>query len=96
MIRLFLWAWLITVAVETAVLVTLLRHPLRVRLEAGLWLSSVTLPIVWFVIPSVFAAEVFAAVAECALFSLHRTARPRDYLVIVIANLASFAAGLAL
>lgn len=100
---LFLWAWLVTVGVETAVLVAGLGHPLRVRLEAGLWLSSATLPIVWFVIPEIvpmplatWVSELFAPAAECALFSLHRSARPRDYALIVIANLASFAAGLAL
>lgn len=93
MITDFAWAWLTTVAIETIVLVTLMRHPLRDKLEAGLWLSSVTLPLVWFVIPSVLVAEVFAAAAECALFALCRRAGPRDLAVIVIANLASFSAG---
>jgi hypothetical protein len=72
--------YLVTVAVETPVLVLLLshRHTLRRRLFAGLWLTACTYPIVVLVLPVLFdgapraaylaVAEVFAPAAECALF----------------------------
>jgi hypothetical protein len=74
--------YLLTVAVETPVLVLLLspRHTLRRRLFAGLWLTACTYPVVVLVLPVLFAgapraaylavAETFAPVAECALFWL--------------------------
>jgi hypothetical protein len=106
---LFAAAWLITVGVETAVLVAFLspRHPLGTRLEAGLWLSSITLPIVWFVIPALVdpvhhravflaVAETFAPAAECAFFACAHPLSRRDAAAIVAANLASFAVGEAL
>lgn len=68
----------LTVVVETAVLWFALstRHPPRVRLFAGVWLTACTYPVVWLVLPDLFAerwayllvAETFAPAAECALF----------------------------
>ena len=70
--------FLLTIAIETTVLLALLsrRHGIRVRLFAGVWLSACTYPIVWLVFPQMFAdrwlyllvAETFAPVAECVLF----------------------------
>ena len=74
--------YLLTVAVETPVLVFLLseRHTLKRRLLAGLWLTACTYPVVVLVLPPLFAdssralylaaAETFAPAAECALFYL--------------------------
>jgi hypothetical protein len=74
--------YLLTVAVETPVLVLLLspRHTPRRRLFAGLWLTACTYPVVVLVLPPLFAessraayllvAETFAPAAECALFWL--------------------------
>lgn len=76
-------AWLLTVAVEGAVLWHLL-HPMhapRTRWFAAAWLSACTLPLVHFGFPALRAfgvpdaawialAEVFAPLAECALFAL--------------------------
>ena len=74
--------YLLTVAVETPVLLLLLspRHPTRRRLFAGLWLTACTYPVVVLVLPVLFdaapratylaVAEVFAPAAECALFWL--------------------------
>jgi hypothetical protein len=82
-LRLMLVGYLTTIAVETAVLVVLLsrRHPVRVRLFAGVWLTACTYPIVWLVLPGFFdvenqraaylwVAETFAPAAECVLFWL--------------------------
>ena len=105
--------YLLTVAVETPVLVLLLsaRHPVRRRLFAGLWLTACTYPVVVLVLPVLFAnssrapylavAEVFAPVAECALFwlafggegSLKESSTWRDFAVITLANVLSFLAG---
>ena len=70
--------YLLTITVETAVLVALLsrRHPVRVRLFAGVWLTACTYPVVWVVLPPLFTerwlyllvAETFAPAAECVLF----------------------------
>src|SRR5207248_763339 len=79
-LRLMLAGYLITIAIETAVLVALLsrRHSLRVRVFAGVWLTACTYPIVWLVLPELIGpdprwlyllvAETFAPVAECAIF----------------------------
>lgn len=79
-LRLMLVCYLVTVAAEAAVLVALLsrRHPLRVRLFAGAWLTACTYPVVWLVLPPLFdgeprwlyllVAEAFAPAAECAIF----------------------------
>lgn len=77
---LMLLGYLVTIAVETAVLMVLLsrRHSPRVRLFAGVWLTACTYPVVWLVLPPLFdaedrwlyllVAETFAPVAECAIF----------------------------
>ena len=75
-----LLGYLLTVAVETAVLLVGLsrRHPLRAKLFAGAWLSACTYPVVWLVLPPLIperweyllAAETFAPAAECGLFWL--------------------------
>jgi hypothetical protein len=101
----------VTVAVETAVLLALLsrRHPVRVRLFVGVWLTACTYPVVWLVLPQmlserwlyVLAAETFAPAAECLLFWLafarrlppDRRATARDLLAITLANLCSFGLG---
>ncbi|HEX8421789.1 MAG TPA: hypothetical protein VF634_00160 [Pyrinomonadaceae bacterium] len=74
------FGYLLTVAVETPVLLSALsaRHPARRRLLSGLWLTACTYPIVVLVLPLAFGnssrfaylvtAETFAPVAECALF----------------------------
>ena len=111
--RFFPIGYLVTIAIETPILVIGLsrQHSLRRRLFAGIWLTACTYPIVTLVLPLVLSdysrrtflvvAEVFAPVVECLLFWLafewssgttqKRVAR--DFIVIVIANLASFAVG---
>ncbi len=104
-------SYLLTVAVETAVLWVGLsrRHGPGTRLFAGVWLTACTYPVVWLVLPGLFAerwayllvAETFAPVAEAALFwfafvrgrSGDRRATVRDVAAVVAANLASFAVG---
>jgi hypothetical protein len=78
--RFLFFGYLLTVAVETPVLVLLLsqHHTLKRRLFAGLWLTACTYPVVVLVLPLLFAdasraayllvAEIFAPAAECALF----------------------------
>ena len=80
--RFLLFGYLITVAVETPVLVLFLskHHTLKRRLFAGLWLTACTYPVVVLVLPPLFAAssralylivaETFAPAAECALLYL--------------------------
>lgn len=72
--------YLITVAVETAVLLVGLsrRHPPARKLLAGVWLTACTYPVVWLVLPPLFkdhatylwVAETFAPAAECLIFWL--------------------------
>jgi hypothetical protein len=85
------------------------RHPLRRKLFAGFWLTACTYPIVVLVMPLLFrsrttyliVAETFAPVAECVLFWMAFGQKAevatwsmwRDFIAIVIANLASFGAG---
>lgn len=102
--------YLLTALVETAVLLVGLsrRHPLRVRLFAGVWLTACTYPAVWLVLPEWFedrtkyliVAETFAPLAECVLFryaflrgAAFDRSFIRDMLAIVLANLASFGIG---
>lgn len=102
---------MLTVGVETAVLMIGLsrRHSLKRRLFAGAWLTACTYPIVWLVLPGLFAdrwvyllvAETFAPVAECVLFWFafvrvaprNPRATIRDLSAVVLPNLASFAVG---
>jgi hypothetical protein len=98
--------YLLSVAVECPVLLIGLsrKHSLRVRLFASFWLTACTYPIVILSMPMIFpdhhvlASEIFAAVAECALFaSLFRGKwNWRDMIAIVAANLASFLTGVAI
>ena len=99
--------YLFTIAIETPILFIGLspHHSKRRRILAGLWLTACTYPIVSLVLPLLlidhsrgfflFIAETFAPVAECVLFWLAfgKDARWRDFMVIVIANLASFLVG---
>jgi len=99
--------YLLTIAIEIPILFFGLsaRHPKRRRILAGIWLTFCTYPIVILVLPLLLVnqsralfllvAEVFAPLAECVLFWLAfgRQATRRDFVVIVIANLASFAIG---
>ncbi|HEV8169152.1 MAG TPA: hypothetical protein VGP59_07385 [Pyrinomonadaceae bacterium] len=97
--------YLLTIAIETPVLFFGLspHHPKLRRIAAGFWLTGCTYPIVVLVLPLLLSerwvfllvAETFAPLAECALFWLAfgKEARWRDFVVIVIANLASFLMG---
>lgn len=99
--------YLLTIAIETPILFFGLspHHSKRRRIAAGLWLTACTYPIVILVLPLLMVnqsralfllvAEVFAPVAECLLFWLAfgKDARRRDFIVIVIANVASFLVG---
>lgn len=79
----FLVSYLITVCIETPILLVFLsqRHPLSRRFFCGLWLTACTYPVVWFVLPPwidpsvnrvlyLTVAETFAPAAECLLFWL--------------------------
>jgi len=99
--------YLFTIAIETPILFFGLspHHSKRRRIFAGLWLTACTYPIVTLVLPLLLIdhsrafflliAVTFAPLAECVLFRLAfgKEARWRDFVVIVIANLASFLAG---
>jgi hypothetical protein len=111
--RFFPLGYLFSILIETPVLVIGLssRHPIRRRLWAGIWLTACTYPIVVLVLPLALAnlsrtgylvvAEIFAPVAECALFWLAygeseqvgKASMWRDFGAIVLANLASFVGG---
>ena len=99
--------YLVTIAIETPILLFGLspHHSKPRRIFAGLWLTACTYPIVVLVLPLLLIdhsrafflliAEVFAPVAECALFWLAfgKEATWRDFGVIVVANIASFVLG---
>lgn len=97
--------YLLTIAIEMPILFFGLspHHPKLRRIVAGFWLTCCTYPIVVLVLPLLLSerwlfllvAETFAPLAECALFWLAfgKEATRRDFVVIVIANLASFLAG---
>jgi len=80
--RFFPIGYLVTIAIETPILVVGLskRHSVRRRFFAGIWLTACTYPIVTLVLPLVLSdysrrrflavAEVFAPVVECLLFWL--------------------------
>ena len=78
-----LWGYLLTIALETPVLLLGLsrRHSWQRRLFAGFWLTACTYPIVVVLMPLtiwplwgyttyVVIAEIFAPLAECVLFIL--------------------------
>jgi len=105
--------YLLTILIETPILCVglSLRHSLRRKLLAGVWLTACTYPIVTLVLPLLFktnsrvnyllVAETFAPVAECVLFwlafgtneELGKTSMWRDFMTIIVANLASFGIG---
>lgn len=97
--------YLFTIAIETPILFFGLSppHSKKRRIFSGIWLTACTYPIVVLVLPLLFTerwlfilvGEIFAPLAECALFWLAfgREARWRDFGVIVMANLASFLLG---
>ena len=111
--RFFPIGYLITIAIETPILVLGLsrQHSLPRRFLAGIWLTACTYPIVTLVLPLILTnysrrtfllvGEVFAPVVECALFwlafewksNLSPQQVSRDFLVIIVANLASFGVG---
>jgi hypothetical protein len=81
-LRAMLIGYAITISLETLILLLLLsrRHSIQVRLFAGVWLTLCTYPVVWLVLPPLFApdqrgwyllvAETFAPLAEVMLFWL--------------------------
>jgi hypothetical protein len=98
--------YLLSVLIETPALWIGLSpvHSRGRKLFAGLWLTACTYPVVALIMPKLpppyypWAAEAFAPISECALFATaFRDARGRtllrDCAAIVVANLASFAAG---
>ena len=104
---LMLGGYLLTVAVETGVLLAgqSRRHPVRVKLFAGVWLTACTYPVVWLVLPPLIpeprwayllAAETFAPLAECVLFwAAFVRPMPPDHRATVHDMLAVVAANLA-
>jgi hypothetical protein len=107
------FGYLVTILIETPILLLGLPKKLTTmqKMLCGIWLTACTYPIVVLVLPAVFfgeprwqylaVAEVFAPVAECAIFWLaFRSKRPlsgsdwaRSFAAIVVANLASFGLG---
>lgn len=105
--------YLFTIMIETPVLLVGLspKVSFKRKLWCGVWLTACTYPIVILVLPAIFfgssrfiylfVAEVFAPVAECALFWLAFRGKNlletgdwvRCLAAIVSANLASFGAG---
>ncbi len=87
LLRFLLRGYLISIAIETPVLLVGLSRPhsLRRRLFAGVWLTACTYPMVVLVLPVLMeelprwqyllVAETFAPVAECTLFALAFHAR---------------------
>jgi hypothetical protein len=103
-----LWAWLplgylLTVAIETPILLLGLssQHSPRRKCLASLWLTACTYPVVVLVLPPLagphylWVAETFAPLTEVSLFLwvFPSVRRLRDAVAIIVANLASFAAG---
>ena len=97
--------YVLSVLVECPVLLFGLspKHSLAVKLFASFWLTACTYPIVILVMPVlipgpyyILVSEVFAAVAECALFAELFRGRWfwRDMVAIIGANVASFVVGL--
>jgi hypothetical protein len=105
--------YLTTVLIETPILLLGLspKLTLRQKLLCGVWLTACTYPVVVLVLPALlldhsralylWVAEIFAPVAECALFwlafrgknALGPNDRLRSLAAIVAANLASFGIG---
>jgi hypothetical protein len=82
LLRFFPFGYLLTILIETPVLLAGLpaKLSLKQKLLCGVWLTACTYPIVVLVLPAVFfgaprwqyltAAETFAPAAECVLFWL--------------------------
>ena len=107
------FGYLVTILIETPVLLLGLSGKLSIRQKmlCGIWLTACTYPIVVLVLPTLFfgeprwqylaVAEVFAPVAECAIFWLAFRSKNlllpgdwiRSFVAIIIANLASFGLG---
>jgi hypothetical protein len=107
------FGYLMTILIETPLLVLGLspKLTLRQKLLCGIWLTACTYPIVVLVLPTIFfgmprwqylaVAEIFAPVAECAIFWIafrnKRLLEPADlirsFVAIAVANLASFGIG---
>jgi hypothetical protein len=107
------FGYLVTILIETPVLVLGLskKLTLRQKLQCGIWLTACTYPIVVLVLPAIFfgeprwqyltVAEIFAPVAECAIFWFAFRSKQilqlgdwiRSFVAIVVANLASFGLG---
>lgn len=108
------WSYLLTITLEIPVLLFGLsaRHSWQRRLFAGVWLTACTYPIVGIFLPLtvwprfgyvayLIVAEIFAPLAECAIFLLaypdtEATTRSKlqDCAAIVVANLVSFLLGM--
>ncbi|MBK7511563.1 MAG: hypothetical protein IPI76_04780 [Chloracidobacterium sp.] len=107
------FGYLLTILIETPILLVGLspKVTFKQKLLCGVWLTACTYPIVILVLPALFfdtsrfvyltVAEIFAPVAECALFWLAFRGKgllgpgdwTRSLIAIVIANLASFGFG---
>lgn len=107
------FGYLVTILIETPVLLFGLSRKLSIKQKmlCGIWLTACTYPIVVLVLPTVFfglprwqyltVAEIFAPVAECAIFWLAFRSKDllavtdwlQSFAAIVIANLASFGMG---
>ena len=107
----FVVGYLLTVLIETPIVASLLarHHRPRDRWTAAAILTAATYPIVVLVLPPlllprigyagyVLVAEVFAAAAEAWLlaFWCRRSVSRRDRVVVIVANVVSFAAGVVL
>ena len=113
-LRLMALSYLLTVAIETPVLLIGLSRPhsWKVRLAAGIGLTACTYPLLWFVLPQVISlrehgglflavGETLVSVVECAIFfvvfergrGFGQRVLVRDWITIVVANLASFGLG---
>ncbi len=106
--QLFLQGLVLSIAIECPILAMGLspQHPLKHRLATGVWLTLCTYPIVFLVLPSllypyipyktfVLIAETIVITCEWGLFiSVTAHYAWRDLLAILIANIASIAAGI--
>ncbi|MCC6452203.1 MAG: hypothetical protein IT171_04890 [Acidobacteria bacterium] len=104
------FGYLLTILIETPILLAGLgsKFTFKQKLLSGIWLTACTYPIVVIVLPALLqgsprwlyltVAEIFAPVAECAIFWLafrgtEAVSWTRSFAVIIVANLASFGLG---
>jgi hypothetical protein len=107
----FALAYFFTIVIETALLLAILgkRFPAHLIARNSLIASTITLPFVWFVFPSLMGpgfgytaqiavSELFAFVGEAALYwKLFPGLKPKDAIIAsLICNTGSFLIGLAL